>query len=162
MTCHAMAATWPVALQRLVEATTAIMPLLALFVLPVLLRPVASSIRGCTRTRSPTPTSRELLAPQAPLHESARSSSCAPSSTSLVWIVVCVGVARLLDGDGPRRRAGLERRACARSRRSLLPALGITGSCAAFDWLMSLSPDWYSTMYGLYVLRRRLPRLAGR
>jgi hypothetical protein len=35
---------------------------------------------------------------------------------------------------------------------ALLPLVGITGTFAAFDWLMSLSPVFYSTMYGLYVL----------
>src|SRR5262249_45128188 len=30
--------------------------------------------------------------------------------------------------------------------------LGVTGTLAAFDWLMSLSPIFYSTMFGLYVL----------
>ncbi len=31
-----------------------------------------------------------------------------------------------------------------------LVALGVTGTLAAFDWLMSLEPAWYSTIYGLY------------
>lgn len=31
-----------------------------------------------------------------------------------------------------------------------LPAVGLTLSFAAFDWLMSLSPAWFSTIYGLY------------
>jgi hypothetical protein len=32
-----------------------------------------------------------------------------------------------------------------------LPALGITFTAGAFDWLMSLDPTWYSTIFGLYV-----------
>ncbi len=28
----------------------------------------------------------------------------------------------------------------------------VVGSLAAFDWLMSLSPKWYSTIFGLYIL----------
>ena len=31
-----------------------------------------------------------------------------------------------------------------------LIALGLSTSFAAFDWLMSLSPAWSSTVYGLY------------
>ena len=31
-----------------------------------------------------------------------------------------------------------------------LPAVSLTLSFAAFDWLMSLSPDWFSTIYGVY------------
>jgi hypothetical protein len=32
----------------------------------------------------------------------------------------------------------------------LLIPLGLTQTFAAFDWLMSLDPDWYSTIYGVY------------
>src|SRR5204863_6999269 len=30
-----------------------------------------------------------------------------------------------------------------------LPAIGITLTLAAFDWVMSLTPLWYSTIFGL-------------
>jgi hypothetical protein len=30
------------------------------------------------------------------------------------------------------------------------PAVGLTLSFAAFDWMMSLSPEWFSTIYGVY------------
>ena len=33
-----------------------------------------------------------------------------------------------------------------------LPGLAVLGTMASWDWLMSLSPDWYSTMFGLYYL----------
>jgi len=33
-----------------------------------------------------------------------------------------------------------------------LPGLAVFGTMASWDWLMSLSPDWYSTMFGLYYL----------
>lgn len=32
-----------------------------------------------------------------------------------------------------------------------LPAFALTVTFAAFDWMMSLSPDWSSTIYGVYV-----------
>ena len=69
----------------------------------------------------------------------------------LLWVVICVGLRRFsmaMDRAGAPDHT-LRLRAFSAV---LLPALGITGSWAAFDWLMSLSPDWYSTMYGLYVL----------
>jgi hypothetical protein len=31
-----------------------------------------------------------------------------------------------------------------------LPLIGLTLTFAAFDWLMSLTPSWFSTIYGLY------------
>jgi hypothetical protein len=33
-----------------------------------------------------------------------------------------------------------------------LLAVGVTATFAAFDWLMSLQPHWYSTIFGLYFL----------
>jgi hypothetical protein len=32
-----------------------------------------------------------------------------------------------------------------------LPIVALTLTWASFDWTMSLEPDWYSTIYGLYV-----------
>jgi hypothetical protein len=144
-----MAATWPVALQRLAEATTAIMPLLALFVLPVLLglsrlypwmHPNAiqdAHVAELLRHKLPL-MNRPFVIVRAVFY-------------ILVWVVVCVGLRGFsmeMDRAGAPDRT-LRLRAFSAV---LLPALGITGSWAAFDWLMSLSPDWYSTMYGLYVL----------
>lgn len=37
-----------------------------------------------------------------------------------------------------------------------LPALGLAITFAAFDWLMSLQPGWWSSGFGLYVLTRAL------
>jgi hypothetical protein len=68
-----------------------------------------------------------------------------------IWLAICIGLRRFslaMDrDDAPDLRPRLRAFSAV-----LLPALGITGSWAAFDWLMSLSPDWYSTMFGLYVL----------
>lgn len=33
-----------------------------------------------------------------------------------------------------------------------VPILGLIGTAMSFDWLMSLDPDWASTIYGAYVL----------
>jgi len=35
---------------------------------------------------------------------------------------------------------------------AMLPVLGLAITFAAFDWLMSLQPDWWSSAFGLYVL----------
>jgi hypothetical protein len=48
------------------------------------------------------------------------------------------------DADAPP--AGRERTLAAIA----LPALGLTLTFAAFDWLMSLAPDWSSTIFGVY------------
>jgi hypothetical protein len=50
-----------------------------------------------------------------------------------------------------RRRAAGEERALARASVAFLPLFAITQSVAAWDWLMSLEPAWYSTLYSVYV-----------
>jgi hypothetical protein len=149
MACHTMAATWPVALQRLAEATTAIMPLLALFVVPVLLG--LSRLYPWMHPNTITDAHvAELLRHKLPLMNRPF-----VVGRAIVYVAVWVGVCAGLRGfsvamdraDGPDLTLRLRAFSAV-----LLPALGITGSWAAFDWLMSLSPDWYSTMYGLYVL----------
>jgi len=149
MACHTMGATWPTAIRRLGEAIVAVMPLLALMVIPLLL--------GLSRLypwMHPDAVSdahvRELVRHKLPLMN--RPFVVARSALYVVvWGGVCWGLRHYsLASDGPRGRDRTGRLQAFSAL--LLPALGITGSWAAFDWVMSLSPDWYSTMFGLYVL----------
>jgi hypothetical protein len=149
MACHAMGATWPIALRRLAEAITAVMPLVALFVVPVLLG--MRELYPWMRPDSVAdPEVRALL-----LHKMRVMNRPFVTARSIiyvaVWLGTCLGLRRFslaMDApDGPDLRPRLRAFSAV-----LLPPLAITGSWAAFDWIMSLSPDWYSTMYGLYVL----------
>jgi hypothetical protein len=149
MACHTMGATWPVALQRLAEATTAIMPLLALFLIPVLLG--LSLLYPWMHPNAITDAHvAELLRHKLPLMNRPFVIARAIFYV-VVWVVVCAGLRRFSVAMDRPGGPDLTLRLRAFSA-VLLPAVGITGSWAAFDWLMSLSPDWYSTMYGLYVL----------
>lgn len=149
MACHTIGATWPIAVRRMAEATTAIMPLMLLFLLPVLagldqLYPWMHPDRiADTHVRALVVHKLPLMCPDFVIGRAL--------FYLVLWIGICAGLRRFslaMDRDGgqdlrPRLRA---------FSAALLPALGITGSWAAFDWVMSLSPDWYSTMYGLYLL----------
>lgn len=67
----------------------------------------------------------------------------------VAWLAIARGLAsasRLEDaGDCP----AAARRARRTSAAGLI-VLGLTMTFAAFDWMMSLTPDWYSTIYGVY------------
>jgi hypothetical protein len=54
--------------------------------------------------------------------------------------------ARTAEGAPPKPPAPRERALAAVA----LPALGLTLTFAAFDWLMSLTPGWVSTVFGVY------------
>jgi hypothetical protein len=59
---------------------------------------------------------------------------------SLIYFVIWLAFGRLL------------RRTPRVASAAGLPLLGLTLTFAAFDWLMSITPSWFSTIYGLYYL----------
>ena len=75
----------------------------------------------------------------------------------IVRFIVCwaiwIGLAHALRSTMRMEGEGDIARATKRYRRISalgLILLGLTMTIAAFDWLMSLSPEWYSTIYGVY------------
>jgi hypothetical protein len=149
MACHTIGATWPVAVRRLAEATTAIMPLMILFLVPVLAG-LDQLYPWMHPDRIADARVRAVVVHKLPLMRPGFVVARAVFYVA-VWMGICAGLRRFslaMDRDGSR---DLRPRLRAFSA-ALLPALGITGSWAAFDWVMSLSPDWYSTVYGLYLL----------
>jgi hypothetical protein len=147
MTCHAMGATWPVALRRLQEAVVGAMPLISLLFLPVLL-----GMSQLYPWRHPEavadPVARELLE-----HKLGWLNWGGFTGRAVAYQVLWLATARALrrwsfEMDHPS--APDRTRAMKILSSIFLPAVGLALTFAAFDWLMSLSPDWYSTMFGLY------------
>jgi hypothetical protein len=66
-----------------------------------------------------------------------------------VWIGVAVTLRRWARAGGADAAAPPTPRERALSA-AALPALGLTLTFAAFDWLMSLDPGWSSTVFGVY------------
>ena len=67
----------------------------------------------------------------------------------IVWIVIGLLLRRWSLRNAARRAERVDGRSRALSAGGL-PAVAFTLSFAAFDWLMSLSPAWFSTIYGVY------------
>ncbi len=143
---HAMNAGWPVVVRRLTETIVASLPLLALLFVPLLFglhtlypwtRPETLGEEGM----------RSVLAKRAYLN--------VPFFVirAAIYLAVWVAIGTLLrrwslarDAD-PRIDTGARMRALSAGA---LPAVAITFSFASFDWLMSLTPTWFSTMYPVY------------
>lgn len=147
---RAMAATWVVAVRRLEEAVMAAMPALA-----VLLVPVLAGTRHLYPWVDPDAASsehlRHLLHHKQPYLD-------VPFfiGRSVFYVAVWLVVAELLrrwslamESAGAAGAERLERRQRALSA-ATLPLVGFTATFAAFDWLMSLEPDWFSSTFGLY------------
>src|SRR6185312_2782621 len=148
MGAHAMNAAWPTAVRRVAELGFGAMPLLVVLYLPLFwsarLYPWAHPERVADHHV------RELVLHKRPVMN-------APFFfvRAIVFLLLWTLVAELLrrwslamDRPGaPSLKDRLRGFSCV-----LLPLVGITATFASFDWIMSLSPDFYSTMYGLYVL----------
>jgi hypothetical protein len=70
-----------------------------------------------------------------------------------IYFAIWVMVAYLLSAWSTRQDTTREARLTLKQRRlgaASLPFLGLSVTFAAFDWLMSLEPTWYSTIFGVY------------
>ena len=144
---HAMNAGWPVLVRRLTETIVASWPLLAVLFIPILF-----GIHELYPWARPESMSDEVA---RGLVHAKRAYLNVPFFVvrSAGYLAVCTAVSVLL------RRWSLERdvnpladvdgRLRALSAGGL-PAVALTFSFASFDWLMSLTPTWFSTMYPVY------------
>jgi hypothetical protein len=74
---------------------------------------------------------------------------------AVVFFAVWIAFSRFFVNGSLRQDHGeMPESAAARLRRAsspFMPAFALTVTFAAFDWLMSLDPSWYSTIFGVYV-----------
>ncbi len=148
MLSHLTGATWFAPLRRQAEAIAATTPLFAVLFVPL--------VPGM-----------HLLYPWVPplgvmdpaVLESIQAKRAWLNSTfflfrTCVYFAVWIGVSLLLRHWSVRMGSATAGRFRARQRVLSavgLPAVALTLTFAAFDWMMSLSPDWSSTIYGAYV-----------
>lgn len=146
MISHVLTAKWFVVLRRLTESIAATVPLFAVLFLPLLLRPA------------------ELypwLRPISSLPEELRDSVAKklvylnlPGFVvrAVIYFAVFIVLAELLRHWSLRRdrdpSADVARRQTVLSAAGL-PVFAFALTFAVFDWLMSLTPWWYSTIYGV-------------
>jgi hypothetical protein len=148
MISHASGAKWFVVLRRLAETVAGTMPILVLLFVPLLigLHELYAWVPPLDRL---TPSLRaSVLQKRAYLNVPFFIARAA--AYFVIWLVI----AALLrawsvrqDQEGGVRLTQYQRRLAAGG----LPIVGVALTFAAFDWMMSLTPAWYSTIYGVYV-----------
>jgi hypothetical protein len=146
MISHLSDASWTVPIRRLVEVMAS-----GLMIAPVLFLPVLLGMEHLYEwthevfEESPLP-----WLPGKGAYLSSRAFIARAALYFAVWIVLVALLRRWsLAGDRPAGNApdpGFARTVSAAG----LPPLGLTLTFAAFDWLMSLEPHWFSSMYGIY------------
>jgi hypothetical protein len=135
---------WGVVLRRIGETTFATLPVMAALFVPVLLGlhdlyswavPGAAEQDALLRWKSPYLNVPFFLIRAA------------------LYFIIWSGIALLYYRDSRRQDATEDHQIAARLRRLAGPAiivLALTQTFASIDWIMSLTPHWYSTMFGVY------------
>jgi hypothetical protein len=143
---HASSAKWPVVLRRFLESVPASLPVFAVLFIPIL---------AGMRHLFPWVDAAALASELRELAEHRRPYLNVPAfvARAALYLAVWIAVAQLLRAWSVRqdRQGGFtltrwQRRLGAGS----LPLLALTMSFAAFDWMMSLDPRFYSTIFGVY------------
>jgi len=142
---HTTAAVWSVVTRRAAEAMSRTLPLLLLFFIPLLLG--AHTLYHWSHAEEVA--TDQLLAWKSPYLNlgffSVRGLLFFAIWILLAWLLSKHSLAQDTDHD-PKRSITLRKLSAAGM---FLFAFSVT--FAAFDWLMSLEPHWYSTIFGVYV-----------
>jgi hypothetical protein len=145
MMCYATTARWFPVFRRFTESVVATLPALA-----ILFIPIALAMEQLYPWIDPPPAlAHEELAKIA--HRAPYMNVPFFVIRAVVFLAVWVVIGELLIRWGSRLGRDPERyiprlRALASAA---FPPLALTLTFAAFDWLMSLTPNWYSTVFGL-------------
>jgi hypothetical protein len=143
---HATKARWPVVLRRFLETIPLTIPLFALLFLPI-----ALGLKHLFLWVDPSALSGELR--HAVEHKHAYLNVPFFLARAVLYFVLWTGVGALLRRWSVRQDEVGGHALTAAQRRlgtGALPFLALTLSFAAFDWMMSLDPRFYSTIFGVY------------
>jgi hypothetical protein len=143
---HAAKARWPVVLRRFLETIPATLPLFV-----VLFVPIALGLSQLFVWVEPARLSGELL--HAVEHKRAYLNVPFFLIRAGLYFAIWILVASRLRGWSVRQDSAGGHDLTLKQRRlgaGALPFLALTLSFASFDWMMSLDPRFYSTMFGVY------------
>jgi hypothetical protein len=141
---HVTGGAWGVAIRRPLEAAAQTLPLLALLFVPIALAPA---------------TLYEWAHPGVLAHDTVLAHKAAYLNVPFfvvravvyfaAWILLTRALVRWSrEQDAVGEVTGAARHLQLLARGSLV-VLGLTGTFASIDWMMSLEPHWFSTIYGI-------------
>jgi hypothetical protein len=141
---YASSASWGVAFRRVPEALTAAIPVGA----AALLALVVFAPHGWSWTRG------------LPAHEPALAGFKQAwlswpffAGRAVAYVLIWLAFARAIVGHSRRQdEDGAPSHSARNTRLSIafIVAFAVSFSLASFDWIMSLEPEWYSTIFGIY------------
>ncbi len=145
---HLTAARWSVVTRRIAELMTVAMPVLALLMIPMVLPMLfGNSDLYSWNSASRRATDPLIRAKAAYLNAPFFAIRCA------IYFSIWICISRFFLNNSLRQDLFANQAIAARMRRWSGPAMiafALTTNFAAFDWLMSLDPHWFSTIFGVY------------
>jgi hypothetical protein len=147
MIARVTAATWFVVLRRQAEQVVATLPVFALLFIPVLVA-VHVLYPWAQPTNTLAPELRDAIHVKA-AYLNVPFFIVRSVIYWLTWIVLGETLRHTSLAQDQHDAPTVERRLYVTSAVGLI-AFSLTVSFAAFDWMMSLAPAWYSTIYGIY------------
>jgi hypothetical protein len=150
MIFHAFHAKWMVVLRRPFETIASSLPLFALLFIPVAIGLAGGKLYPWVNPREAgfNAEQLELLA-----HKAAYLNVTFFIIRSIIYFALMIFLSQRLWGWSTRQDTTGDIQLTVSSRRLSaggLPFLALTVAFASFDWIMSLSPLWFSTMFGVY------------
>jgi hypothetical protein len=145
---HVTRAGWSVTLRRLAELAAAPMPLLAVLFLPILVPVLLGSDALFPWNNAERVAEDELLRHKAPYLNASFFAARAAFYLLVWWLASRFYLRNSVAqdaSDDPALTLRMER-----GSPIILLLYAVTVTFASFDWLMSLTPDWFSTIFGVY------------
>lgn len=145
---HVMKARWWAVIRRVPESIASLAPLLALLFVPI-----AVGVHQLYLWASP-PADLDAHLHHLLEHKAGYLNVPGFIGRAVVYLVVWAVFALVLRTWSVRQDADHDPMWTVRARRlsgAGIPALALTLTFAAFDWFMSLTPEWISAVYGVYV-----------
>jgi hypothetical protein len=145
---HITRAGWSVVLRRLIECLSAAFPGLLVLFLPILL-PVLQGNAILYPWAAPTAAAGDELIGHKAIYFGSTFFACRSLGYFAVWLILTrYFLARSVAQD--RTGDTIETLRMERFSPAAMLLFAGTVTFAAIDWLMSLTPDWYSTIFGVY------------
>jgi len=140
---------WGVVIRRVLEAATRTLPLLAILFIPVVLG-MTSLYEWTHIDQIPSEEARKLVAHKQPYLN-------IPFfiGRTIFYFAVWIFLTRLLNGWSRRQDETGDPELLRKMQDWSGPGLvlyGLTVTFAAIDWVMSLAPEWFSTIFGLMLM----------
>ena len=140
---HLVGGRWGFPIRRLLEAGTRTLPLMAVLFLPILM-----GLRDLYAWARPA----EVAADELLQHKSTYLNASAFTVRAVIYFAVWIGMTYFLNKWSLEQDRTADRSLMERLRRLSGPGLvlyGLTATFSAIDWVMSLEPRWFSTIYGM-------------